>query len=111
MPKKKHPLPAMRDTPAPQPQAPDPKDAPQAPVAVEEVQAAREYVEALASGRLKPPNRYAADLLAQLRAADQELTALRRAIQEGQDRIAGLTAISQQTTLTLYRWRPDAKDG
>ena len=98
------------------------QSAPQAPQSTDEMQAIQEYIQQLLDGKAKLANRYARDMLQQVRSAEQQLAQLaprierlQQTLEQAQTRRTALAAISQQLGVMLYRWRDDGaapvKDG
>lgn len=82
------------------------------PTPQEESEKAIAYINDLLSGKETPTNKYAKDLLNQVRDAEQQRTQLRNMIerlnanlQDAQTRLVQLTAVSQQLGSNLYRWK------
>ena len=85
------------------------------PVSADELDQARDYVQQLVDGKVKPGNRYVRDMLQQLRRAEQGLAQLvpridqlQQVLDQAKERRTALSAISQSVGLQLYRWRDDA---
>lgn len=86
------------------------------PQSTDKAQAVQAYVRELLDGKVKAPNRYVKDMVDQVRRAEQQLgqlapriEQLQTALQQAQQRRTALSAISQQTGLTLYNWREDGE--
>jgi len=99
----------------PQPRAVEaaPQPSPEAPATA--TSRANEYVNGLLAGDIKPPNRFVADLVAQMREATARLANTRAAVErlekgleEARANRIGLDAIVQNIGATLASWQDDA---
>jgi hypothetical protein len=100
--------------------AKEPRPAPSPPPPQGELDAALAYADGLMKGETKVGNPFAADLVDQLRTANDEmrqlaprLAQLRQAFEQGAARRTALEAIGQQLAMTLYKWKdkPETKEG
>lgn len=77
-------------------------------------QEAQEYIAGLLEGTIEPSDKYAVELVAQMKAANEELgklsehiTKLQGELQRAETRKIALSAVVQQTGSTLLKFRPE----